>query len=464
MLTGYKIKNEEISIDTSSKISQRISDHFKPVTGNSFKDNKGQLKILPNVDNTYYKSSEEGYACYGSSTYGGNPDLQLTPGTYYFKFKNTSDRLLFQYGVEYSGRDLSGNVATVSSYKIYNNCFPKAVKIWIAICGGGGGGLYDNGYYYSQAATAEKSSGGSGAGSCMFSYTTNDYDSMLKITVGKGGTGGQRNWNFYSGSMHLEENVEATSGGDSIISIGHYNRGSWDFSDQWIVHGGKAGIKATTVSGGTFEGVLPQQDDVLKIKGAGAYSQGGSGGNGGGNVNGENTRLTTAQRFNNASDYAFIYDLKDDLIPITISGGAGEAGSTFNVGGGACGFYKSISGSYSNINASLGGGGGCSRRGDAAKFGDGGDGGDGACHLWVSGSNHYEIGDDISICVMVTQLVGAAAFVFPYDINNDQNIEITYTPNTGESEITLTKTARSWRLLLVNGWKVTINKAVVKSI
>lgn len=107
------------------------------------------------------------------------------------------------------------------------------------------------------------------------------------------------------------------------------------------------------------------------------------------------------------------------MIPITISGGAGEAGSTFNVGGGACGFYKSISGSYSNINASLGGGGGCSRRGDAAKFGDGGDGGDGACHLWVSGSNHYEIGDDISICVMVTQLVGAAAFVFPYDINND---------------------------------------------
>ncbi len=94
MLTGYKIKGREIAVDTSSKISQRASNHFKPVTGNTFKDNKGQLKVLPNSDNTYYKSTENGYADYGSSTYGGKPDLILVAGTYYLKLSNTLDKVL----------------------------------------------------------------------------------------------------------------------------------------------------------------------------------------------------------------------------------------------------------------------------------------------------------------------------------------------------------------------------------
>lgn len=466
MLTGYKIKGEEIAVDTSSKISQRTSNHFKPISGNTFKNNKGQLKVLPNTDNSYYKSSEEGYACYGSSTSGGSPDVELiAPGTYYFKFTNTSDRLLLQYGTEYSGKNLSGHIHTISSYKMYNGYFPKAVKMWIALCGGGGGGLYDNGYYHSRAAVTEKSSGGSGAASCMFSYTTNDYDSMLKIVVGKGGTGGRRNWNYYTGSMHLEEDVEATSGGDSKISIGHYIRGAWEFSDQWIAHGGKAGTKATTVPGGTFEGTLPQQDLVLQINGAGTYSYGGSGGNGDGYVAGGNSILITSQYFNNTTDYNFIYKLTDSIHPISIAGGAGETGSAdspFNVGGGACAFYGSVAGSYTKINATLGSGGGCARRGDAARFGNGGDGGNGACHLWVSGSNHYEVDDDVTACVTPLFNLGITVFLFPYDLNSDTTIEITY-DGTWSSSVTKTKTVDSWKTFFTSG-EVKITSAIIKSI
>lgn len=460
MLTGYKIKGREIAVDTSSKISQRASNHFKPVTGNTFKDNKGQLKVLPNSDNTYYKSTENGYADYGSSTYGGKPDLILVAGTYYLKLSNTLDKVLLQCSTSYSGRDLTGTIYTVSTYKMYNSYFPHTIKIWIAMCGGGSGASYNNGKALFED---EYSYGGNAAGSCIFSWTfvlPDNLDSMYRIVVGKGGIGGCVIWRRQQHESDPVREVKAgpaTSGGDSSFSVGYYKKGAWDFSTMFEATGGSTSINQS----GTFSGSRQTSDDP-KFNGYFVGAAGGVGGRGDATQNGGNASIQTTS-FGCKNDYSNIYDMGYENIKI--NGGTGNSDSKrLNVGGGACAFFGSVAGTYDSNNGKLGSGGAASNNTQNAVEKFGGSGGDGACHIWVSGSNHYEIGDDISICVMVTQLVGAAAFVFPYDINNDQNIEITYTPNTGESEITLTKTARSWRLSLVNGQKVTINKAVVKSI
>lgn len=55
MLTGYKINGKEIAIDTSSQgITQTTYSTFKMTSkgvqkgGNSFVENHGQIKVLPN--------------------------------------------------------------------------------------------------------------------------------------------------------------------------------------------------------------------------------------------------------------------------------------------------------------------------------------------------------------------------------------------------------------------------------
>ena len=448
MLTGYKIKGEEIAVDTSSKINQRTSNHFKPISGNTFENNKGQLKVLPNTDNSYYKSSEEGYACYGSSTYGGSPDIELTaPGTYYFKFTNTSDRLLLQYGNKYSGKNLSGPIVTISSYKMYNGYFPKAVKLWFAICGGGGGGYYSNGPQFREGGAAI---GGGGAGSCVFSWTITDYDTMLKFVIGSGGRGGYERWLKVVGDDPRKmDSLDGSSGGDTIFSVGNLNKGSYEFSNMITCHGGRYRSRIAS----TCDGSAQYQTHLFY----GGFS-GGSGGTGqfinwdeqasaeAGSVNIQNIR-------NN--DYSAIYDLLGET---SIYTQGGDGGGGYIAGGGGCGFFNSVAGNRTRKNGTLGSG-GCSINATA----DGaGQGGNGACHIWVSGSNHYEVNDDVTACITPIFNLGTTVFLFPYDLNSNTVIEITYY-GTGPSSVTETKTVDSWKTFILSG-EARIISAIIKSI
>lgn len=448
MLTGYKIKGEEIAVDTSSKISQRTSNHFKPISGNTFKNNKGQLKVLPNTDNSYYKSSEEGYACYGSSTSGGSPDVELVaPGTYYFKFTNTSDRLLLQYSTEYSGKNLTGLIRTLASYKLYDGYFPKAVKLWFAICGGGGGGYYSNGPQFHAGGAAI---GGGGAGSCVFSWTITDYDTMLKFVIGSGGSGGYERWLKVAGEDPRKvDSLDGSSGGDTIFSVGNLNKGSYEFSNMITCHGGRYRSRIAS----TCDGSAQYRTHLFY----GGFS-GGSGGTGqfidwdaqasaeAGSVNIQNIR-------NN--DYSAIYDLLGET---SIYTQGGDGGDGYVAGGGGCGFFNSVAGNKTRKNGTLGSG-GCSINATA----DGaGQGGNGACHVWVSGSNHYEVDDDVTACITPIYNLGITVFLFPYDLNSDATIEITYY-GTGPSSVTETKTVDSWKTFFPSG-EARIISAIIKSI
>ena len=93
---------------------------------------------------------------------------------------------------------------------------------------------------------------------------------------------------------------------------------------------------------------------------------------------------------------------------------------------------------------------------------DGGDGGNGACHIWVSGSNHYEVNDDVTACITPIFNLGITVFLFPYDLNSDTVIEITYY-GTGPSSVTETKTVDSWKTFFPSG-EARIISAIIKSI
>lgn len=142
--------------------------------------------------------------------------------------------------------------------------------------------------------------------------------------------------------------------------------------------------------------------------------------------------------------------------PIYTQGGDGGGG--YVAGGGGCGFFNSVAGNKTRKNGTLGSG-GCSINATA----DGaGQGGNGACHIWVSGSNHYEVNDDVTACITPIFNLGITVLLFPYDLNSDTVIEITYY-GTGPSSVTETRTVDSWKTFLPSG-EVRIISAIIKSI
>lgn len=453
MLTGYKINGREIAIDTSSKINQRTSDYFKPVSGNSYVTGCGQVSTLSKINNDiYYNSPDSGYksfVSYGSSTYGGMNDLSLsTSGDYYFKFSNNQDRLMLQYSETHSGQNLSGTITTISTYKLYNGNFPESVKLWFAICSGGGGGKY-------YASVAMGSQGGGGGASCIFSYTFTDFSIMVHIHLGAGGNGGSTSKDHF-------ESTDATNGGDSYMDIGHYTKGAWEWSNFCYLTGGTAGKIAPNVgtpgTGGKVTTGAPQSDAILGINGYFSGSQGGNGGSPS-SFNGSSGGVLSLPY---AGDYQFLYNLGNRRI--NVAGGSGSnAGS---VGGGSCNFYSSSPGagsSVNSINATLGSGGGAYEiKSGLYGYGNGGFGGSGACHVWVSGSNHYEVDENITAYIKATQMLSIYRFVFPYDLNDSSTIEITY-HRLGSSSVTETKTVSAWQSFSVIG-QLILEKAIIKSI
>lgn len=451
MLTGYKINGKEIAIDTSSQgITQTTYSTFKMTSndvqkgGNSFVENHGQIKVLPNEQNKYYKTITNGYAAYGTSTKGGMPDLELTAtGTYYFKCVNTVDRLLLQYGTQYSGKELSGSIKTLASYRLYNGHFPEAIKLWFSICGGGGGGYYSNATQFDERGD---SIGGGGAGACVFSWTIADYDTMLKFVVGSGGSGGYERWLKVGGEdPKLMDQLVGSRGEDTTFSVGHLVGGQYEFYTMINCHGG--GYRSRVAS--TCDGSSQQQTQL--------FSGGFSGGSGGtGQLKGRNVQISAGYgsvsiQNIHYNDYQYIYGLSGTTSIYTNGGDGGNA--SYIAGGGGCGFFNSVAGNKDQKNGTLGSG-GCSINATA----DGaGSGGNGACHVWFTGADHYELNENITNALTVRYTIFVNYYIdIPDDIPHSAEIAMWLNNDTQAT----TKTALQWRAYN-NIIKFTIKKAIL---
>ena len=450
MLTGYKIKGGEIAVDTSSKINQRASKHFKPVTATDYLTGHGQYCVLPMVVDDYYKSTENGFAAYGSSTYGGDPDVKLATGSYYFKFNvsesSTGKRLLLQYSTDTPSQQAITGM-TIASYAMPEGRLPDAIKLWFFMCGGGGGGQF--------SASATGSSGGGGAASGLFSYTfTSDnfnFDTQcFNISIGSGGKGG--GIDSSGGTI-----TYATNGGQTVFYIGTFRNHRWGYNAIYSFFGGTAGSFTDYGRGGTVGTGSVQSIPSMNIRGS-YYSA--SGGDGSHKVS-SSSYLDGGPgiiRIYTNCDYSKPYNLSNPVIEIQ---GGPQAGDNF-AGGGACAFYGATAGNPymgADINATLGCGGGALGSGD---YGDGGNGGNGACHIWVSGSNHYEVDDDITSCISVLFTLGLSIIVLPFDLDSDAMVEITY-HKLASASVTETKSVAFWRVFSPVS-QLTIEKAIIKSI